>query len=170
MLTEWGENEKKRGEVKTFDVRYRTLSTAAENLAALMEIQCFTTKWHALRVFASTVLLSPILGDKIHGARVQKVMGTYMNISPFVDAAKVLPKLEQSILFRLKLSGPDRVIIPTHIHLRETTLVSFPSRGRDLKLVAPLPHTFKWTCDQLELGIPNKDEGEKPELRIAASQ
>lgn len=170
ILTKWYNNDAKRGVVRTFDVSYRTISNSIENLSSLMEIKCFTTKWHAIRVFASTVLISPILGDKIHGSRVKKVMGTYMNISPFVDAAREMPILEQALLDKLKLTPAQRAIIPAHIHLREVILPSFPIRRNDLRLVAPLPYSFQWTCDQLKFKIPTEQAELPPELRIAASQ
>ncbi|XP_046626589.1 mitochondrial mRNA pseudouridine synthase RPUSD3-like [Neodiprion virginianus] len=170
IVTKWGENEVKRREVKTFDVCYRTISTSDGNLSALMEIQCFTTKWHAIRVFASTVLVSPILGDNIHGSRVKKLMGSYMHISPFVDASRQIPILQPELLKKLNLQQSQAVIIPAHIHLREITLMSFPSRGQDLKLVAPLPHSFQWTCDQLQFKIPTGNEEVHNEMSVAVSQ
>ncbi|XP_046749518.1 mitochondrial mRNA pseudouridine synthase RPUSD3-like [Diprion similis] len=170
IVTKWGENEVKRREVKTFDVCYRTISVSDGNLSALMEIQCFTTKWHAIRVFASTLLVSPILGDNIHGSRVKKIMGSYMHISPFVDASRQIPILQPELLKKLHLQQSQAVIIPAHIHLREITLMSFPSRGQDLKLVAPLPPSFQWTCDQLQFKIPTENEEVPDETSVAVSQ
>lgn len=159
----------KRGEVKTFDVSYNTISNSEGNLASLMEIKCVTTKWHAIRVFASTVLISPILGDRIHGSRVKKVMGTFMHISPFVEAARDMPILDKELLAKLRLTAAQRIIIPTHIHLREVELMSFNS-GENLKLVAPLSESFQWTCEQLQFQIPTLNEEFPEKAFLGASQ
>ncbi|XP_012256782.2 mitochondrial mRNA pseudouridine synthase RPUSD3-like [Athalia rosae] len=170
ILTEWAKNDVKRGVVKTFDVSYRKISNSLDNLSSLMEIKCFTVKWHAIRVFASTVLLSPVLGDNIHGSRVKKILGKYLQISPFVDAAKELPILEPALLKKLNLSSEQRIIIPPHIHLREVILPSFPTRGKEVKFVAPLPTGFEWTCQQLQFRIPTESEETPPEQYLVASQ
>lgn len=106
-------------------------------------------RWHSLRLFASTMLYSPILGDNYHGSRVQEIMGTWIKVNPFAESCWDMPKINQQLLQLLDIKQSQQEIIPTHIHLRNVYLTSFGKQKKDIVLEAPLIHPFDWTCKQL---------------------
>ncbi|CAD6201425.1 GSCOCG00000225001-RA-CDS [Cotesia congregata] len=149
IVPKWSENERARGDIKILNVQFKVLSTASHNLASLMEVKASTSQWHAVRLFAATVTLSPILGDRVYGSRAQNVMGKFLLVSPFVEAAHVPPKLDPDLLKTIKMIPSKTNMIPAHVHLREMFLPSFLKKGNDISITAPLQPEFIWTCDQL---------------------
>lgn len=120
-------------------------------MASLLEIKSSTSQWHAVRLFAATVLLSPILGDRIYGSRAQDVLGKYINVSPFTEAAHAPPELDKDLLQHLKLTRAKTLIIPAHVHLREMFLPWFRNKGNDITITAAPQPEFLWTCQQLQM-------------------
>jgi hypothetical protein len=44
----------------------------------------------------------------------------------------------------------DSILVPPHIHLQSYTLLNYFGKNKHLKLEAPYPDYFKWTCDKLK--------------------
>ncbi|XP_008544089.1 mitochondrial mRNA pseudouridine synthase RPUSD3 [Microplitis demolitor] len=149
IISSWSENERARGDIKILNVQFKVLSSATHNLASLLEIKSSTSQWHAVRLFAAITLLSPILGDRVYGSRAQDVMGKFLAISPFVEAAHVPPRLDEELLQLIKITQSKTLMIPAHVHLREMFLPSFMKKGNDVSIVAPLQPGFLWTCKKL---------------------
>ncbi|KAG8040716.1 hypothetical protein G9C98_002712 [Cotesia typhae] len=149
IVPKWSENERARGDIKILNVQFKVLSTASHNLASLMEIKASTSQWHAVRLFAATVTLSPILGDRVYGSRAQDVMGKFLLVSPFVEAAHMPPKLDLDLLKVIKMFPTKSIMIPAHVHLREMFLPSFLKKGNDISITASPQPEFLWTCNQL---------------------
>lgn len=139
----------KRNEVKILNVNYKVLSNSTQNLSSLIEMNASTKKWHCIRLFASTMLYSPVLGDNYHGSRIQELMGTWVKVNPFADSCWDLPKINSELLGLLNIRYKEQEIIPAHIHLRSATLASFGKQKEDVILEAPLMPPFDWTCKQL---------------------
>ncbi|XP_034949055.1 mitochondrial mRNA pseudouridine synthase RPUSD3-like [Chelonus insularis] len=150
IIKRWSHNEQKRREVKILNIQYKVLCNSTLNLASLVEIKSSTTQWHAIRLYAATELLSPILGDRIHGSRAQDVMGRFMKMNPFVEAAHVIPQLDRNLLKILRVTQGKSMMIPVHVHLREIFLPSFLRKGNDIEIKAPLHPEFLWTCRRLK--------------------
>ncbi|KAK0168990.1 hypothetical protein PV327_002744 [Microctonus hyperodae] len=151
IVSNWSKNERERGDIKILNVQFKVLCAATQNLASLLEIKLSTSRWHAVRLFAATVLLSPILGDRVYGSRAQDVMGKFINISPFTDAAHVPPVLDKDLLEHLKLTPAKTLMIPAHVHLREMFLPWFQKKGNDITITAAPQPEFLWTCQQLQM-------------------
>lgn len=151
IVKSWHVNEEKRRTVKKLTVKFKLLADSKHKVGSLLEIESSTRKWNAVRLFAASTLLSPILGDNICGSLVQNIMGTDMVINPFLEAAMRPPKLPKELLSLLKITSADQVIIPTHIHLRKVVLLNYLGRDKHLTLEAPLKPEFAWTCERLEL-------------------
>lgn len=136
--------------MKILNVEFNVLSNSTLNLCSLVEIRSSTTKWHALRLFASTFLYSPILGDNLYASRIQKVGDTYVQVDPFQESTELPAKVDKPILELLNIESSQQHIIPVHIHLRSLGLPSFLGKGKDLIVEAPLIPPFDWTCKQLQ--------------------
>ncbi|XP_076667893.1 mitochondrial mRNA pseudouridine synthase Rpusd3 [Andrena cerasifolii] len=150
IATSWYNNAIKRGEMKILNVEFNVLSNSTLNLCSLVQIRSSTQKWHALRLFASTFLYSPILGDNLYASRIQKVGQAYVQVDPFQESTKLPAKLDKQIIDLLNVRSVQQHIIPVHIHLRSVALPSFLGKGKDLIVEAPLIPPFDWTCKQLE--------------------
>ncbi|XP_067008389.2 mitochondrial mRNA pseudouridine synthase RPUSD3 isoform X2 [Anabrus simplex] len=148
IMNEWSRNAVSRKEVFPITVKHMTLQQS--HLASLVELQPSLNKWHFLRVYMA-YLLSPILGDNLYGSRVRNVLGVPLSVSPFSDTAKQSQRLSKEVLAALDLKPSDEVIIPTHLHLHQVTLLDYKGKGRHLQVLAPLPESFLWTCRQLHL-------------------
>lgn len=166
ILTQWTNNAVKRNEVKILNIDYKILSNSTHNLSSLIEIVSSAKQWGAVRLFTSTMLYSPILGDNIHGSRVQEIMGTWLRVDPFADSCWNMPKINQQLLDLLDVTPSQQEIIPVHIHLRSMHLI-FGKEKKDIIIEAPLMDPFDWTCKQLKFKIPGEvrnnivdDEGE----------
>jgi len=155
ILTQWSNNAVKRNEAKTFNVDFKVLSNSTHNLSSLIEIGASTRKWNSISLFASIMLYSPILGDNIHGSRVQEIMGTWLKVDPFADSCWNLPKLNQQLLDLLNMTPSQQEIIPVHTHLRNVHLI-FGKDKKDIIIQAPLTDPFYWTCKQLKFKIPDE--------------
>lgn len=170
ILTSWSKNSVKNDAVKILNVDYRLISNSTNNLSSLIEMEISTKKWHSPRLFASTMLYSPILGDNYHGSRVQEIMGTWIRVDPFAKSCLDMPKLNKQLLELLNLKQSQQEIIPAHIHLRSIRLPSFGKEKKDIILEAPLIHPFDWTCKQLKfknvLCEENDGENEKEEISM----
>jgi len=145
----------KRDEVKIMNIDYKVLSNSTHNLSSLIEIESSTRKWNGIRLFVSTMLYSPILGDNIHGSRVQEIMGTWIRVNPFADSCWEMPKINRQLLDLLDVRPNQQEIIPTHVHLRSVHLL-FGNKKKDIVIEAPLMDPFDWTCKQLMFKIPNE--------------
>lgn len=148
IIPNWSNNAVKRNEVKLLNINYRIISNSTHNLSSLIEMEASTKKWHSLRLFASTMLYSPILGDNYHGSRVQEIMGTWIKVNPFAESCYDMPKINRQLLQLLDIKQSQQEIIPAHIHLRSICLTSFGKPKKDIILEAPLIHPFDWTCKQ----------------------
>lgn len=157
ILTKWGQNAAKRNEVKIINMNFKVLSNSTHNLSSLIEIEASTRLWNCIGLFASTMLYSPILGDNVHGSRVQEIMGTWLKVDPFADSCLDMPKLNRQLLDLLDVTPKQQEIIPTHIHLRNVHLI-FGKEKKDVIIEAPLIDPFDWTCKQLMFKIPNEAE------------
>ncbi|KOC68229.1 RNA pseudouridylate synthase domain-containing protein 4 [Habropoda laboriosa] len=147
LTTSWSQNEEKSRKIKLFKCEYEVLSNSTLNLCSLIQLKASTMARHALRLFAATLLYTPVLGDNIYASQIQKVGDTYLKIDPFLSCPEP-PKLDIRLLQLLDVSSRQREIIPAHIHLRSTILPSF--FGQDILLEAPLHPSFNWTFKQLE--------------------
>ncbi|CAK9805915.1 Pseudouridylate synthase RPUSD4, mitochondrial [Anthophora quadrimaculata] len=147
LTSKWSINEEKYRKIKIFKARYEIISNSTLNLCSLLKLRASTESRHAIRLFASTFLYTPILGDNIFSSQIQKVGDTYVNIDPFLSVP-ALQKLDKRLLQLLGLYSNQQEIIPVHIHLKSTLLPLF--FGEDILLEAPLPPFFNWTCKQLE--------------------
>ncbi|XP_070163935.1 pseudouridylate synthase RPUSD4, mitochondrial [Polyergus mexicanus] len=171
ILTNWSNNAVKRNEVKLLNINYKIISNSTHDLSSLIEMEASVKRWHSLRLFASTMLYSPILGDNYHGSRVQEIMGTWVKVNPFAESCWNMPKINQQLLQMLDIKQSQQEIIPTHIHLRNIYLTSFGKQKKDIVLEAPLIHPFDWTCKRLMFKhIPelNNDDIED-EVKIASA-
>lgn len=150
IKTSWYNNKIKSGEMKILNVEFNVLSNSTLNLCSLVQIRASTQKWHSLRLFASTFLYSPILGDDLYASRIQKVGDVYVQVDPFQESTKLPATLDKQILHLLNIRSSQQHIIPVHIHLRSIALPSFLGKGKDLIVEAPLIPPFDWTCERLE--------------------
>lgn len=155
IVTSWSNNSVKRNETKIMNIDYKVISNSTHNLSSLIEIIASSRKWNGIRLFASTMLYAPILGDNIHGSRVQEIMGTWLRVDPFSDSCWDLPKLNQELLKLLDITPKQQEIIPAHIHLKSVHLV-YGKEKKDLIIEAPLTEWFDWTCKQLKFKISNE--------------
>ncbi|XP_012215382.2 pseudouridylate synthase RPUSD4, mitochondrial-like [Linepithema humile] len=162
ILPQWSKNLVKKNIIKIFNVDYRVISNSTNNLSSLIEMEASTKVWHSLRLFASIMLYSPILGDNYHGSRVQEVMGTWVRIDPFAESCWDMPKINRQLLELLNVRQNQQEIIPVHIHLRNVRLISFGEKRKDIVLEAPLIHPFDWTCKQLKFkNVPYEENNEE---------
>lgn len=137
------------------NVDHKVLSNSTHNLSSLIEIDSSARKWNAIRLFTSTMLYSPILGDNIHGSRVQELMGTWLRVDPFADSCWSMPKINQQLLNLLCVTPNQQEVIPTHLHLRSVHLI-FGKEKKNIIIEAPLMDPFDWTCKQLMFKIPDE--------------
>ncbi|XP_026300657.1 mitochondrial RNA pseudouridine synthase rpusd4, partial [Apis mellifera] len=144
LITSWSKNEEKK--IKILKTEYKILSNSILNLCSLIQLVSSTHHKHAIRLFASTFLYCPILGDNIYASQIQKIGNTYVRVHPFFTCSA--PKLDDKLFKLLGVKPNNENIIPTHIHLRSIVLRNF--LGKTLKIEAPLPPYFDWTCNQLE--------------------
>ncbi|XP_015112840.1 mitochondrial mRNA pseudouridine synthase RPUSD3 [Diachasma alloeum] len=172
IIDKWSKNARDRGDIKILNVQYKVLSHGTHNLASLVEIKSSTRQWHAVRLFAATVLLAPILGDRIYGSRVQHIMGKKILVNPGVDAAHMPPKLNPDLLTILKIGKGKDSMIPVHTHHREIYLPSFLQKTNTVVITAPLQPEFLWTCRQCEFNenvfenVKSDDVSERRALEI----
>jgi len=150
-MTTWGSNAEKKKDIKILNINYKLISNSTHNLSSLIELDASTKKWHCIRLFAATMLYSPLLGDNYHGSRVQKLMGTWVKVNPFADSYNNMPVINQDLLKLLNISKNQQEIIPCHIHLRSIFLRSYGKTKTDILIEAPLIDPFNWTCKQLML-------------------
>lgn len=170
-MDKWFNAQVKRGDVQRLFFEYKVLSNSKQDLCSLVELRSSTTKWHAVRLFAATKMYSPILGDNIHGSRVQNIMGKWMRVNPFLDSVSRPPELDENLLKQLELSAFMQLIIPAHIHLRRFELTWYFGRKKDLIIEAPLSPEFSWTINTLGFELPvetncNSDEEKEEELQL----
>ncbi|XP_043528292.1 mitochondrial RNA pseudouridine synthase rpusd4-like [Frieseomelitta varia] len=147
LTTSWSQNDKKLRRVKLMKGEYKVLSNSTLNLCSLIELKSSTHNKSTIRLFAATMLYSPILGDNIYASRIQKVGNTYVRADPFFSCPG-LPKLDTKLLKLLVVKPSEQAIIPTHIHLKSINLPNF--FGRTLTIESPIMPYFDWSCKQLE--------------------
>ncbi|KAL6439060.1 hypothetical protein ACFW04_003805 [Cataglyphis niger] len=171
ILTKWSNNAVKRNEVQLLNINYKIISNSTHNLSSLIEMEASTKRWYSLRLFASTMLYSPILGDNYHGSRVQEIMGTWIKVNPFAESCWDMPKINRQLLQLLDIKQNQQEIIPTHMHLRNIYFTSFGKQKKDIILEAPLIHPFDWTCKQLMFKhIPElNNDNIQDEVKIAST-
>ncbi|EZA49789.1 hypothetical protein DMN91_003387 [Ooceraea biroi] len=149
IVTKWSNNDVKKREVRILNVNYKLIANSTENLSSLIEMSVSTKRWHSIRLFAATMLYSPVLGDNYHGSRVQEVMGTWMKVDPFAESCFEMPTMKKELLELLNLRRSQQEIIPCHTHLKSVFLGSYGRQRKDILIEAPLMHPFDWTCKQL---------------------
>ncbi|CAD1476722.1 unnamed protein product [Heterotrigona itama] len=147
LTTSWSQNDKKLRRVKVIKGEYEVLSNSTLNLCSLIQLKSSTHNKSTIRLFAATMLYSPVLGDNIYASRIQKVGNTYVRADPFFSCPG-LPKLDTKLLKLLVVKPSEQAIIPTHIHLKSINLSNF--FGRTLTIESPLMPYFDWSCKQLE--------------------
>lgn len=150
----------KRNDVKIMNIEFKILTNSTHNLSSLIEIVSSARKWNGIRLFASTMLCSPILGDNIHRSRVQE-MDTWLKVNPLADSCWNLPKINRKLLNLLQVAPSQQEIIPSHLHVRGVHLI-FGNEKRDIVIEAPLRDPFDWTCKQLKFKIPEMNEMRNP--------
>ncbi|KAL2738702.1 mitochondrial RNA pseudouridine synthase Rpusd4-like [Vespula squamosa] len=145
----WSRNAEKRRKLKVLNIEFKIISNSTNNLSSFIEIKSSTTKWHALRLFASTRLYSPILGDNLYGSRIQNVAGKWLlSVCSFPEGNNNTTQMNSELLKILQLTKTKQELIPCHIHARSVILPKF--KGKCLTLEAPLISPFDWTCKQLK--------------------
>ncbi|XP_047364770.1 mitochondrial RNA pseudouridine synthase Rpusd4-like isoform X2 [Vespa velutina] len=153
----WSKKAEKRREIKVLNIEFNIISNSTNNLSSLIEMKASTIKWHALRLFASTRLYTPILGDNIYGSRIQNIAGKWLLVSPFAKTNNNLAEVNPKLLEILYLTKAKRELIPCHVHARSVILPKF--KGESLTIEAPLISPFDWTCRQLKFkNIPELQE------------
>ncbi|XP_078048430.1 pseudouridylate synthase RPUSD4, mitochondrial [Augochlora pura] len=150
IVTTWSNNSFKRGDMKILNFDYKVLTSSTSNSCSLLKIKASSNRDHAIRLFASTFLYAPILGDNVCGSRIQRIGNTYVRIDPFLKSTDLPPALGRTIYTLLDIESTQQHIIPNHIHLKSINLPSY-NKGEDLKIDAPLMPHFDWTCRQLGL-------------------
>lgn len=120
--------------------------------ASLVKISTSSTTWHFLRVYMAS-LMSPVLGDNVHGARISFKGAQPKKISPFSHTAQLPQEIPPSLLSELGLRKGLQVLIPVHLHLSKLIIPGFRNKT-DLVIEAPVPSTFLWTCQRLGLQLP----------------
>lgn len=63
----------------------------------------------------------------------------------------IFQKLPQNLQAALSIKPGQEVIIPAHLHLRRLILPHYLGKDNDFIIEAPLPSTFQWTCESLDL-------------------
>jgi len=63
----------------------------------------------------------------------------------------IFQKLPQNLQAALSIKPGQEVIIPAHLHLRRLILPHYLGKDNDFIIEAPLPSTFQWTCESLNL-------------------
>lgn len=139
--------------VRKLNVKFEVLSKSIFDLCSLVQIIPNTVKNHAIRLYASTYLYTPILGDNLFASRIQKVGNTYIKLNPFFSCTNRNQNLDERIYKLLNISPSQENLIPTHIHLKTVVLRKF--FGKTVTIEAPLVPSFAWTCKQLDISYEN---------------
>ncbi|XP_075238428.1 mitochondrial mRNA pseudouridine synthase RPUSD3-like [Lycorma delicatula] len=142
-----------KSRVKVASVESHLLSTNENQSAALLNLVTNQKKWHFVRLFLATYLLSPAIGDHIFASRVKKIMGMAVPVDHWNPSTLQPQKLDKNLLKSLELLPGSEKFIPTMIHLSEVKLIGFPKRSQDLVLSAPPPQYFTWTLNRLGLHL-----------------
>lgn len=150
MVQRTSKNMYKKNNVKVLNVSFKLLSTCKTNLSSLVEIRSTTNKNHAVRLFASTFLYSPVLGDNLFGSRVKKVGNTNVKVNPFLETSQLPQKLNKQLYMLLNLKKSQQEIIPVHIHFRSLTLLSYLKNKETLTINAPVIPPFDWAYDKFQ--------------------
>lgn len=87
LLKKWSVNSTKRGTVKVCKFKHQTLKTGTDNLSSLVEVSSSQKRYHCIRLFLASQLLSPVLGDNLFGSYVKSVMGVKVPVDHWSDAA-----------------------------------------------------------------------------------
>lgn len=141
------------GKSKHVMVKHETLSVNTAQSASLVRISVSSTTWHFLRVFLAS-LLSPVLGDNVHGSRVAFQGMQPKPVNPFSHLAQLPQELPPALMAALGMPKSQQAIIPVHLHLSKLTIPAFCNKKEDLVIEAPLTDTFLWTCQKLGLKLP----------------
>lgn len=147
FLSSWSQRDHKLKKIKIVRTQFQVLSKSTLNLCSLIEVKSSIIKRHALRLFASTFLYSPVLGDNVCATRIQKIGDTYLTIDPFLTKAEP-PVLDEKLFKLLNVKPTEQQIIPVHLHLKSVQLPKF--FGKTVTFEAPLAPAFNWTYNQLE--------------------
>lgn len=166
IITKWSRQAEKEQRVKVLNIEFKVLSNSTLNLSSMLEIKTSTTKWHAIRLFAATVLYSPILGDNYHASRIQNTMGTWLPVNPFLPSTERPPQLNKELMKMLYIIPATQEIIPVHLHLRSIYLPSLFKKNQDLTFEASLLPPFTWTCEQLKFKEINQQSVDEENLPI----
>lgn len=141
----------KQGKSKLIKVDLECLETNESGSASIVKISSSSKIWHFLRVYLASSLC-PVLGDNVHGARVNFRGTQPKTVSPFSHIAQLPQEIPYELLAELELTRGQRALIPVHLHLRKLTIPGF--NKEDLVIKAPVPFSFVWTCDRLGLKLP----------------
>jgi hypothetical protein len=93
-----------------------------------------------------------VLGDNVHGSRVNFKGTQAKTVSPFSHTAQLPQEIPHELLAELGLTRGQRALIPVHLHLRKLTIPGL--NKEDLIIQAPVPFSFVWTCERLGLKLP----------------
>jgi 23S rRNA-/tRNA-specific pseudouridylate synthase len=143
----------KKGTSKLVAVKHQILSSNTDFGASLVEVSISSRTWHFLRVYLAS-LLSPVLGDNVHGSRVAFKSDQVKVVNPMSHLAQLPQQLPPSLLSALALTKRQEIFVPVHVHLASLAIPGYLNKSEDLVIHAPVPPTFQWTCDKLCLELP----------------
>lgn len=164
LLKKWSINSTKRGEVKVCKFKHRNLITGTDNLSSLLEVSASQKRYHCVRLFLASQLLSPVLGDNLFGGYAKSVMGVKVPVDHWSDTANAPPRLPEELLTLLDLRKHEQAKIPVHLHLSRFSLLWYEKKNEELVLEAPPPSSFQWTCQKLGLEQTEESTKVKKEL------
>lgn len=165
FLKKWSKNMMKHRIVKVSKFRHRTVKTGTNNLCSLVEVSASQRRYHCIRLFLASQLLSPVLGDNLFGSYAKTVLGMKVPVDHWSDAAHTPPILPDELFTLLDLNKFKQDIIPIHLHLSRFNLSWFEKKSEELVFEAPAPFSFQWTCQKLGLELTAEEPEEvKKEL------
>ncbi|XP_065213554.1 pseudouridylate synthase RPUSD4, mitochondrial-like [Planococcus citri] len=150
-LEEYSSNSSKSHKVFPLRIHYRVLDVNEELKISLLKLTANRNKWHCLRLYCATNLLSPCLGDWLFSPRVRYINNVAVLADPFNPIADSPVDLPDKILEALQIRKNDQKSIPLHMHLSKLDLSSI---GVDNTFIAKPPEHFLWSCQQLGISVP----------------
>lgn len=98
-MKQWSNNAVRRGDVLITAFSYQTLQENGNSSASLVEVSSNRKKWHCVRLFCSTYLLSPVLGDNLYSGRVKTIMGVSVPVDHWSTVAQEPQVTDSNLLF-----------------------------------------------------------------------
>lgn len=152
LSTDQSANKIKTKKMKQIYYKYKVLNTNPDLNASLVEVSTNRILWYYVPLYLATRLLTPVIGDQIHGNSVKYLFGKPVHLPTFNVTGFNPQKLPEDICKRLEVDETDSLLIPNHLHLSSVTLYHFSRKEpKHLTIHAPPPPHFQWTCSQLKL-------------------